>query len=189
MGSDKRALLVDGEPLLRRVLRAVSTVADELVVVDSDRSRLPPALLSDMQARVVRDAWPDAGPLAGIEAGLRASTAPIAVVVAADAPWLESRLLRLLADELAGAPTSAAAAVESDRGPQPLVAAYRSEVAGVARTLLETGERRLGALLDAISVRSVDASVWRAVDPSGRSLRNLNRARDVRSLLQADLPG
>lgn len=181
MGTDKRALLVDGEPLLHRVLRAVSTVADELIVVDSERSPVPPELLAGLQARVVRDAWPDAGPLAGIEAGLRASTAPMAIVVGADAPRLEPRLLRLLADELTAASSADAVAIGSEHGAEPLLAAYRPEAAAVARMLLEAGERRMRALLDALSVRVVDASVWRAVDPEGRSLHNLNLPSDVAS--------
>lgn len=179
MGSDKRALPLDGEPLLRHVLRAVSAVADDLIVVDSDRAPLPAGLLADGSVRVVRDAWPDAGPLAGIEAGLRAVTAPMAIVVGGDAPRLEPRLLRLLADELAAASSARAAVIGSDRGVEPLLAAYRPEVAVVARTLLEAGERRMGALLDALSVRVVDASVWRTVDPEGRSLRNLNVPSDL----------
>lgn len=178
MGTDKRALPVDGEPLLRRVLMAVAAVAGELVVVESARSPVPRELLTGFALRVARDEWPDAGPLAGIEAGLRATSAPVAVVVGTDAPWLQPALLRLLVDELGV--HDDATAIASDRGLEPLLGVYRSRVSDVARALLLDGERRLGALLDKLSVRAVDASVWRSVDPQGHSLRNLNVPGDLR---------
>lgn len=177
MGSDKRSLPVDGEPLLRRVLRAVATVADDLVVVESDRSPVPRELLTGFAVRVVRDEWPDAGPLAGIEAGLRAASAPVAFVTGSDVPWLEPALLRLLIDELSD--DAEAAVIASDRKLEPLLGVYRSRVSEVARALLADGERRLGALLDQLALRVVEASVWRTVDPDGRSLRNLNAPADL----------
>jgi molybdopterin-guanine dinucleotide biosynthesis protein A len=178
-GSDKRSLAIEGVPLLRRVLAALAEVCDELVVVESERSPVPPTLLAGLQARVVADVSPDAGPLAGIEAGLRAVAPRAALVVAADHPWLQPALLRLLLAELGGAPEAAAAVIASERGLEPLLGAYRPGVADVARRLLEAGERRMGALLDALSVRGVPPSVWRTVDPEGRSLLNVNAAADL----------
>jgi molybdopterin-guanine dinucleotide biosynthesis protein A len=179
LGSDKRSLAMEGEPLLRRVLAALAELCDELVVVESERSPVPPALLAGFEARLVRDAWPDAGPLAGIEAGLRAVAPRTALVVAADHPWLRPPLLELLLAELARAPEAEAAVIASERGLEPLLGAYRSGVVEVARRLLESGERRMGALLDAVPVRAVPPSVWRRVDPDGRSLANVNAAADL----------
>jgi molybdopterin-guanine dinucleotide biosynthesis protein A len=188
MGSDKRALLVDGQPLLRRVLTAVAAVAGDLVVVESARSPVPRELLAGLHARVVADAWLDAGPLAGIEAGLRAMSAHVGLVVAADMPWLQPPLLRLLIDELDA--DDQAAVVASDRGIEPLPGAYRSGVSQVAHSLLQSGERRLAALLDNVPVRIVDASVWRRIDRDGESLRNLNAPGDLGgSLPRRPAPG
>ncbi len=179
MRHDKRLLPVEGEPLLRRVLAVVAAVGDDLLVVESRRSPVPRDVLAGFSARIACDAWPDAGPLAGIEAGLRAALAPTALVVAADAPWLQPDLLRLLARQLDQWPDADAAAVRSERGLEPLLAVYRTGVSTVARSLLESGERRASALLDAVQLRAVDASVWRSVDPEGLSLRNLNLPADV----------
>jgi molybdopterin-guanine dinucleotide biosynthesis protein A len=179
MGRDKRALLVDGQPLLGRVLAALAEVADDLVVVESARSPVPRDLLIGYAVRPVADRREDAGPLAGIEAGLSAAAAPLALVVAADAPSLQPALLRLLASELGASPEAEAALIVSDRGPEPLLAAYRSEVRIAASALLDHGERRMGSLLDELRVVNVGASVWRGVDPQGRSLRNVNEPADL----------
>lgn len=181
MGSDKRALAVDGEPLLRRVLDSVSTVADEVLVVESDHSPVPAALLTGFAVRLVRDRWPDAGPLAGLEAGLRACDAPLAIVVGADAPYLQPALLRLLAHELAAAPEADAVAVASGRGAEPLLAAYRPRVAVAATSMLAAGERRLGTLFERIRTVVLEPPAWWGADPDGLSLRNANSV--------ADLPG
>lgn len=174
MGRDKRSLAVAGRSLLRRVLASVSEVADELVVVESDRSPVPAQLLRGFEIRLARDRWPDAGPLAGLEAGLRAVSAPLAVVVGADAPWLQPALLRLLAERLAASPEADAVAAVSERGMEPLLAAYRPEVADVASAMLARGERRLGTLLQRIRTVALEPSDWRVADPDGLSLRNVN---------------
>lgn len=179
LGSDKRSLAIEGVPLLRRVLAVLAEVCDELVVVESERSPVRPALLDGFAARPVRDAWPDAGPLAGIEAGLRAVAPRTALVVAADHPWLQPALLGLLLAELAAAPEAEAAVIASDHRLEPLLGAYRSNVAEPARRLLDRGERRMGALLETVRVRAVLPSVWRTVDPQGRSLLNVNGAADL----------
>lgn len=179
MGRDKRLLPIDGEPMFRRVVRAIAGVADDLVVVDSQRSPLPISLVAGFALRVVRDEFVDSGPLAGIEAGLRAVQRPTAVVVAADAPWLQPPLLRLLVETLRRAPGADVAVVTSPAGPEPLPGAYRATAAEVATGLLASGERRLRALLDVLSVEVVAEPDWRAIDPEGLSLRNLNEPTDL----------
>jgi molybdopterin-guanine dinucleotide biosynthesis protein A len=169
MGSDKRLVVVDGEPMLRRVAATVGSVADELLVVVSPDRPLPPALLAGLDARAVTDRRSDAGPLAGIEAGLLEASADQVLVVAGDLPWVEAGLLRSLVGGLAGA--DAAAAV-GDHGPEPLLAAYRRDPALAAATrLLDAGERRARALLDELTVTTVA--------DSGGSTRNVNEPADL----------
>lgn len=171
MGSDKRLLLVDGEPMLRRVARVVAGATDELIVSVSESHPLPPDILGDTRARTVVDARPDAGPLAGLEAALAAATHPVAVVVAADMPWVEAGLLRTLLVRLAETDADAAAAM-TDRGPQPLLAAYRRDPSLAAATkLLDAGERRMRALLGFLAVEVVHA-------PEGVAM-NVNHPADL----------
>jgi molybdopterin-guanine dinucleotide biosynthesis protein A len=171
MGVDKRLLLVDGEPLVRRVARVVAEAADELIVVVAPGRPLPDAALAGLGARVALDRRADAGPLAGLESGLEASGHELVLAVAADMPWIDARLLCALVARLGETDADAVAAV-TDRGPQPLLAAYRRAPTLVAATrLLDAGERRMGALLEALSVVEVDADA--------RAATNLNRPGDL----------
>jgi molybdenum cofactor guanylyltransferase len=172
MGRDKRALVVDGEPMLRRVARVVAAASDELIVVVAPNRPLPDGILGGLAAHLVVDRRTEVGPLAGVEAGLGAAVDELAIVVAADMPWLETSLLRLLVRQLADG-SADAVAVATDRGPEPLLAAYRREPALEAATrLLDAGERRLGDLLGALKVESV-------ADPTGRAARNVNELADL----------
>jgi molybdopterin-guanine dinucleotide biosynthesis protein A len=171
MGTDKRLIPVGGEPMLRRVIAVVASVADETLVVVAPDRPLPPGLLESLDVRIETDRRADAGPLAGIEAGLLASSADCALVAAGDLPWLEAGILRSLLDRLEGAE---AAAAEGRHGPEPLLAAYRRDVALVAATrLLNAGERRARALLG-------ELAVVRVADVRGAS-RNVNEPADLAS--------
>jgi molybdopterin-guanine dinucleotide biosynthesis protein A len=168
MGSDKRLLDVDGEPMLRRVARVVADASDELIVSVSGERPLPPGVLGEVAARVVVDRRPGAGPLAGLEAALQEAAHPIVIVVAADMPDIDALLLRILVDRLVQSEADAVA-VATDRGPQPLLAAYRREPALAAATrLLDSGERRMRALLEALDVRTLpdDGSATNANTPA-----------------------
>lgn len=170
MGADKRLLLIDGEPMLRRVTRTVAKATDELIVAVSEAHPLPPGIL-DGGPRIVVDGRRDAGPLAGLEAALASAAHPLTVVVAADMPWMESDTLRMLLERLAQT-DAGAVAVATDRGPQPLLAAYRRDpTLAAASRLLDAGERRMTALLDALVVESVDA-------PEGAAA-NFNEPADI----------
>ncbi|MGQ0608178.1 MAG: molybdenum cofactor guanylyltransferase [Chloroflexota bacterium] len=172
MGTDKRLIQVDGAPMLRRVADAVNAAIDELIVVVSARDPLPGAVLRGLGARMVVDRRTDAGPLAGLEAGLVAARCERVIAVAGDMPWLEPALLRRLLAHLDRAAADAVA-VATDRGREPLLAAYRRSPALAAATLLlDAGERRLGSLLDRLRVTTV-------IDPAGRSAVNVNEPADL----------
>jgi molybdopterin-guanine dinucleotide biosynthesis protein A len=180
MGRDKRLLHVDGVPMARRAADALYGVCDELLIVVSARMPLDPNLFAGLRWRSTRDRRADAGPLAGLEAGLVEARHDLVLVVGADAPWLSPSLLRHLARRLAASDqTTDAVAVGGERGPEPLLACYRRRVLATVTDLLDRGERRAGALLDTCTVEIVPPEEWRRFDPAGASLRNVNRPADL----------
>jgi molybdenum cofactor guanylyltransferase len=177
MGRDKRFVEVGGQPLIRRVVDAVATVADEVLVV----TRPDDSSLDGMEGvRVVHDRRPDAGPVGGMESAAQEAPGPIVLVVAADMPWLATPLLVELVARLDRSPGLDAFAVATDRGPQPLLAAYRRDaLATTTRHLLDAGERRATRVLDALRAEVLPPAVWRQFDPSGRSVLNVNEPADL----------
>ena len=178
MGQDKGSLAFGGETLLQRAVRVVREVADEVIVVRREGQAMAeqdPAgggnPFLGLPVRVVHDPVDDLGPLAGIAAGLAASTTDINIVVACDMPLLKSAVLARLVALRGDADICVAVA---DGHPSLLCAVYRSSVACVADELLAGGERRVMALLDRVQTKRVDAAAFRDIDPDLESFVSCN---------------
>ena len=66
----------------------------------------------------------------------------------------------------------------------PLCAAFNTNALAYIETLLATGERRMGLLIESIRRREVYQSEWRDVDPLSKSLCNLNTPEDYATALR-----
>jgi molybdopterin-guanine dinucleotide biosynthesis protein A len=176
-GRDKLAEPVDGRPMLDLSIDAVRGLASDVIVVvapDGDRD-----LPGDV--RVVRDARPFDGPLAGLATGLAAVDPAVdrVLVAGGDMPALVPAVLARLLDAL---DLHELAVLADDAGPRPLPMAARPDAArAAADRLLAGGERRLRALLGELEVRVIVPAVWRVDDPTGETLRDVD--------VPDDLPG
>ncbi len=166
-GTDKTRAVFDGATLLERTVDIVSPLVESVLVIGPWAPR---------GVRTAVEADRGSGPLAAFDAGLDATSSEHVVLLACDHSLLEMRLLSLLIDRRA--PTRAVVPVD-DRS-QPLVAVYPRSVAPIVARLVASGERRFGALLDEIDVDWVTHSDWAAVDPDGRSFRDVDTPDDLR---------
>ncbi len=180
-GSDKLAAILNGRPILHHALAATAAVCDEIILVVGQGpapSLEPPAV----PLHVIRDTEPFAGPRAGLLAGAGAASHPLAVVVGADMPWLKPAFLDLLLERLDSHDHAAAAAILGG-ALQPLPCAVR--IAAVR----EVGAKPHGsllALLEQLGVAPLPERTWRAVDPAGESLQDVDRPEDLAG--PVDLP-
>jgi FdhD protein len=192
MGSDKRELSVGGVPLLARAVAAVTAIADDVQVVvggDDDVTRLATLVpdLPDLPGPPPRwrhDLRSDQGPLAGIEAALDGARYDLVLVLAGDHPQAVPAVLRALVDRLRARPEALAAALGDTRGPQPLVAAYRRAALPTVRALLDAGERRATRLLEHLDAVVLERREWRALDPSGATVVDLDTPQDLRAVVE-----
>jgi molybdopterin-guanine dinucleotide biosynthesis protein A len=171
-GSDKTAALVDGLTLLDRVVDVARTVADEVLVVGP---RAPSG------CRQVMEPEPRRGPLGGLAHGLAHVESPVVLLLAADHPHLRPELLRSLLARLVDRAGGAVDAVVPMRGgrPEPLVAAYRTDVGPVAEQVLAEGGRSMRALLDRLRVDWWAEEDWRRLDPTSVSFDDVDEPGDL----------
>lgn len=181
-GSDKLMAPLDGQPILGHVMRAVSPFCQEVIlsVADPDRGR---ALLeaiagrSGLPVRIAVDEVPGGGPLVGLASAAAAAGAPRILVVGGDMPRVRGEILeRLLRwpEGLAGA------CLEMGGTSQPLpLAADREAAIRAARTTLDAGRRGLWAFLARLGPERVSESEWRALDPAGASLADVDAPEDI----------
>ena len=171
MGQDKASLPFGDETLLSRSIRIVGEVTDDVLVVGKVASGF---------SRIVHDQIEHLGPLAGIAAGLSASTSDLNIIVACDMPLIRPAVLRRLV-ELRGDADICVAVVDGQAS--PLCAVYRTAVASVAQALLDSGERRAMTLLDRVQTKRVDATVFRDLDPLLESFVSCNTPEAYQQLL------
>jgi molybdopterin-guanine dinucleotide biosynthesis protein A len=190
-GSDKTAALLDGVTLLDRVVDVAIAVADEVLVVGprapgatwSTRSE-PEASMSLAEVaedvRRVLEPEPRRGPLGGFAHGLAHVDSPVVLLLAADHPYLQPELLRSLLERLVDADGGVDAVVPMRDGrPEPLVAAYRTDVGPVAEQVLADGGRSMRTLLDRLRVDWWAEDEWRRVDPTGSSFDDVDEPGDL----------
>lgn len=171
MGVDKASLMLEGRTLLQRTVDVLDEVADEIVVVAASGQELP-QLESARPLSVVEDAIEGQGPLVGIAAGLEAMTAPVAVVVACDMPYLRPALLRLLAERAAGGVRLTVPM--HDGRPQSLCSAWRADALDVVRAHVEAGDRAVMSVADDLDAERLPPAAYAQADADGRSFINLN---------------
>jgi len=167
MGRDKRFILVEGQPLLARMIMMLKAVLPGEPVVVGDNLEA-----SDVPgARLLRDAKPGCGPLGGLVSALEDAGEGWLLAVAVDLPGLTaSDLEALLAAERCDCDVLTLGLGER---PEPLAALYACATAPFWRERLEREKLGLMAGLAERRVKVVEP-------PSGRAaLRNLNRPEDL----------
>lgn len=182
-GADKLAATLDGRPLLERAIEAVAAVASEVVVVVAPGDMRPLPDVAGVPVRRAQDPETHGGPLVGLLAGLEAAREPIALVAGGDMPTLSIDVLRALVAPLLaeGAEGNADAAVLVRHGvDRPLPAAVRNGAATeAARRLLGQDERSLVALFRTLRTRRIAEADWRALDPGGETLLDVDTPADL----------
>ena len=178
MGRDKASLLLGEQTLLQRVLAVVQPLFPHLLVSVRESRR-------DIDQVQICDAYPNAGPLAGLCAGLKAMQTPWLFAVATDMPFVQSALVERLAARRSLDYQSPQAVVPVvDGHPQPLAAFYARECLPQIEALLQgEGKRSLRAALDRLSVCYVDEADLRAADPGLRTFFDLDTPQDLATAL------
>ena len=134
---------------------------------------------------IARDGEAFGGPLAGLAAGLLAlrglePSPELVLLVGGDMPTLDPTVMALLVEALAEEPALAAAILEGDPpAVLPMVLRVPEARLAAAGILAGTGRHSLRALLSALPSTIVEAADWRAIDPGGATLRDVDVPGDL----------
>jgi molybdopterin-guanine dinucleotide biosynthesis protein A len=177
-GADKLAATYRGIPLLHHAISRLGEVSAEVIVVLAPD--VPePTIPEGPKVRFVRDAREDEGPLAGLQAGLAATSTDLALVTGGDMPELSTGVLLEMLGVAVKGRADAVALQDGDRF-RPLPSLVRVATARRATdTLLLGGERSLRALLQALRVAVIDESTWLVLDPARGSLHDVDEPGDL----------
>lgn len=172
-GRHKAFLQVGGRPLAARTVELFSQLFPEILVATNR-----PEPWARFPVRCVSDPIPDAGPLAGLVAGLEAATRPLVFVAAGDMPSLSGPVIEGLLERARRLPGKAIVP-RADGRAQVLHAVYPRALALPARKLLLAGTRRLTELLDGSPTAWVETDELTGLAGSAETFRDLDTPADL----------
>jgi len=161
------------------VLDAAAAAVDEVVIVGAHGQELP-GVTCAVPARIVRDLFPNAGPLAGVVTGLAAASTDVCLALSCDAPLLQPQLLKALNHGLGAA---AAFVPEIEGRLQPLVAVYRKSACLESfRACVDAGNLALTLAVRAVNPRLMQEPEARVLDPDLLSFQSANASAELEAL-------
>lgn len=160
MGEDKALLKLGGVTILEKMIQELEPVASRIVIAAGNKEKLYRSLFDK---EVVTDIYADAGPLAGLHAGLSASTDDWNIAVACDTPFANRGLFQAMlsftsisemGDYRRGEPEAVVASVAGRV--HPLLAVYRRSVLPSLEQELREGNHKMMNWLNGLQVVYVD---------------------------------
>ena len=180
MGQDKAQLMVGGKTMLQRVDDAMARLSEQRILVIGHDATPPTNCGFET---VIRDQYPDRGPLEGLRVGLEyLSDSPIVFVGTCDAPSVIADVYHAMVAELG--PEDDAVVPRVQGQVYPLTAVYRTRVIGQVQSMVQEHRLRVKDLLELIKVRWFPEQHLRAVDPDGESLKNVNTQQEYLNLIK-----
>lgn len=175
LGRDKAVEPINGQPLIGRVMDALSRITDELVVVVNTPQRGQELPLPDSAVAAV-DIHPNAGSLGGIFTGLSAASNQWGIIAACDMPFLNLDLLSYL---LSFRESHDAVVPVLDHRPEPTHAAYSKVCLSAIEARLEADDLKIARFFDDVRVKYVSQRQVEEIDPGRLSFFNVNTEEDL----------
>ena len=174
MGQDKALLPFLGQPLIERILKRISGLADEILVTTNN-----PGAFQFLGVPLYPDLVLDRGALGGLFTALRAASHPLVGIVACDMPFLNPDLLAFEREKLME--TKADIVIpETSSGLEPFHAVYRrSTCLEPVKSALDAGKWRVDAWFYQIKLLALTSEEMRRYDPHLVSFWNVNTPEDL----------
>lgn len=184
MKKDKGLVELEREPLVMHVIRRVSGLVDEvLLVVGSEAQRVLYSGAMSGEAEILVDLYGDGSPLVGALTGFMRARGEYAFITGCDMPFISQEAVHLLFDE---AEDLDGAVFQWPNGwVEPLLAVYRVEPSlRAAEELYRTGNLRLRMiLLELPKVKMIPIEALERIDPELLTLHDVD---DENSLREAE---
>ena len=174
MGQNKALLEIEGISIIERTFRSMNDLFSSVILVTNT-----PDQYSFLPCPSVPDIYPNAGSIAGLHAGLCASSTDRIFVVPCDMPFLN---LSLIKDFCSKDDSSDALVPISSKGIEPLHACYRSSCIDVLESALNNGEKQLLAFLRKVRTRYISVMGYQNQIDIERSFCNLNHPQEYENL-------
>ena len=180
MGQDKSELIINGQPVLERILEETKPYFEEIIL-----STNKPEIHSKYGFECVRDESPNQGPAGGILSVMNACPREFYQLVPCDTPFLSGAVAAHILEMSSGYD---AGLVITPDGPQPLFSAYSFSVRDALRENLQCGVFRIVACIKNLNVRRISYVQLGLEKNWEKHFFNINRLGDLEQALTMDMP-
>lgn len=175
LGHDKVLEKVGDSSLLEQVVSRIDPLTREIIIVTA-KERTFTQLESHPKVKIVSDILPGQGSLGGIYTGLVKSNSHYNLVVAADMPFLNERLLRYMIEVSEGFDFI----LPRVKGLyEPLHAIYSKNCICPIESIFNQGKKVIIELLNYVKVKYIEAEEVEKFDPQHLSFFNINTREDL----------
>jgi molybdenum cofactor guanylyltransferase len=178
MKRDKMELRFKAESFLEAAVKKFSQYFDEVYISLADVQKYP-----DIKAKRLADEYRGCGPLSGLHAALKNTQDEGIFLVAADLPFADPEAAKRII-VLAGS-SDISILADNETRYEPLFGYYKKTVLPYAEDALQTGNYKIAALFDKVSLRMVSkaelGSLW-----NEKLLLNINYPEDYERLLSGN---
>jgi molybdopterin-guanine dinucleotide biosynthesis protein A len=135
-GINKSLIEIEGVQIITRTVSLLQPLFSEIILAGWPSDEAYPD-----GTRIVADNFPDMGPLAGIEAAMKASVTPWLFVLGGDMPWLSGEIISDQAADFLQKPSDVLV-VRIGRTIEPLHAVYRCSLHSYLQSYLQAGNNQ-----------------------------------------------
>jgi molybdopterin-guanine dinucleotide biosynthesis protein A len=166
MGEDKAFLLLEGETLLSRALGVANSVTSNVHIVGD------PIKFAKFGS-VVKDIYPERGPLGGIHAALMSTQTDLNLMLAVDTPFVQNDFLDCIVQEARGC-DAVVTLPRAGGNLHPLCAVYRREFAAAAEQSMLSGQNKIDLLFSKVKTKVIEETDLQRLGFCTEMFRNIN---------------
>lgn len=170
MGSNKAFLKLKDKPFIEHQIELLRKIFNEIAI-----SANIPAEYNYLNLPIIKDIYPDKGPLGGIHAALVNSSSFYTFVLACDMPFVEIGLIKHLKSLIRGYDV---VLPESKHGLEPLHAFYSKNCIAPIKRELDKNNLRIISFFPQVNVKVVNLDSLTSPDKFKNSIKNLNTAKE-----------
>jgi molybdopterin-guanine dinucleotide biosynthesis protein A len=175
LGNDKVIERLGNKTLLEKVISRIDSFSQEIVIVTAEKRDFS-QLSSNIKIKTISDIFPGRGSLGGIYTGLVRSESFYNLVIGADMPFLNQKLLTYMIGVADGYDY---VIPRIGQFYEPLHAIYSKNCISPIEALINQNRRVIVELFDYVKVRYVEAEEINRFDPEHLSFFNINTKKDL----------
>lgn len=163
-GSDKAFSVYRGKTLIDYSIEALRPVCNQLVISGKNKK------LSLLGYPMIQDNFLDAGPLAGMEAAMKAFPSDCYLIASCDVPNIQSQLYRSMLERIGKAD---AIVIQHDGRLHPLIGIYKNSCYPIILKLLEARQFKVRNLVEQLVIEIYEL-------PKALPFSNINRLHQLK---------